>query len=170
MLTTAERRKEILSGAGVSAGGLFLLIASFRIAEPARSSPGLGPSVLPTVVSAGLILCGLILILTALRGKDTNQGVEAELLSEEEADLIEEQESVPWLNFGVILGLMVLYAMVFIPLGFILSTTIFLTAVTTFVHPATWLRNLIFAAALSTGAFYLFREVLSVILPAGVLG
>lgn len=175
MPTTAAQRKELLSGAGVLLGGLVLLIAAFRIDEPARSSPGLGPSVLPIVVSSGLILCGIILAVAALRHRDTAPSIEAELLGEDEAveealAELEDPEPIPWRSLLVIMAMMVGYAMIFVPLGFILSTTLFLTAVTTFVHPAKWLRNVLFAALLSAGVFYLFRDALSVILPAGILG
>lgn len=174
-LTNAERRRELLTSLGVIVGGGVLLLASFAIPTPARTSPGLGPSVLPMLVSAGLIVCGLLLAVTAWRGKDPASGIEDDLLAPDDADeleelLHEEPQPVPWLNLGVILALMVVYALTFIPVGFIASTTLFLFALTTYVHPARWLRNLIFAALVAVGVYFLFRDGLSVPLPAGILG
>lgn len=174
-LSQAGQRRELLVGLGVALGGFVLLLATFGIAEPARSSPGLGPQVLPTVVSAGLVICGVLLAVAALRGKDLNQGIEDDILGKEEVEeleelLHEEPEPVPWLSLGVIVVLMVLYAAMFIPVGFIASTTVFLFAVTTYIHPAKWLRNLLFAALISVSVYFLFRDALSVSLPAGLVG
>lgn len=173
-LSDAGQRRELLSGLGVALGGLVLLLSSFAITTPVRTSPGLGPQALPTLVSAGIIVCGLLLTLSAVRGKDPNQGIEEQILGEESADLEEllheAPEPIPWSNLGVVLVLLVLYAATFIPLGFILSTAAFLFALTTYIHPAKWLRNLLFAVILSVIVFFLFRDALSVSLPVGLLG
>lgn len=173
-LTDASQRRELLSGLGVVLGGLVLLLSSLAIATPPRTSPGLGPQALPTVVSVGIIVCGVLLTLIAVRGKDPNHGIEEHILGAESADLEEllqeVPEPIPWRNLGVVLALLTLYAATFIPLGFMLATTGFLFAMTTYIHPAKWLRNLIFAALLSVSVFYLFRDALSVSLPVGPLG
>lgn len=174
-LSDAGQRRELLSGLGVVLGGLVLLLSSFAIATPVRTSPGLGPQALPALVSAGIIACGLLLTLSAVRGKDPNQGIEEQILGEAESADLEEllheaPEPIPWGNLGVVLVLLVLYAATFIPLGFILSTTAFLFAMTTYIHPAKWLRNLLFAVLLSVSVFFLFRDALSVSLPVGLLG
>lgn len=172
--TGSSRRREALTGVCVAAGGLVLLLATFAIEEPPRVSPGLGPSVLPFVVSAGLILCGGLLTLSAARGRGQSPGLEDDVLGEDADDLDDLLGDAPtpiaWRNLGVIVALMVGYAFAFVPLGFIASTALFLFAVTTFVDPTRWLRNAIFGAVIGVGVYYLFVEALAVRLPSGILG
>lgn len=173
-LTPEARRREARVGLAVAAGGLVLLIAALLIADPVRQSPGLGPKVLPVVISGGLVLCGILLAVAALRGKDVSAGLGDDLLGEHDAEEIEEilemdEPPVPWRNLAVVVLSMIAYAFIYIPLGFILSTATFLMAVTTWIHPARWLRNLIFAIAVPVGVYFLFTEVLSVNLPSGIL-
>lgn len=167
-----RRRTERLAGAAVAAAGALLLVAAFAIPEPVRQSPGLGPRVLPLVVSVGLLLCGVLLVLTATRRHD--EGVEEALLREDEDAVMglldPDEPPVPVRGLLVVLALLVVYAVAFIPLGFVLSTTLFLGTVTTFVDPRRWIRNWVFAAALSGAVYLLFTEVLAVVLPAGLLG
>lgn len=171
--TTTSRRAERLAGVVVGLAGVVLLVASFLIPEPARQSPGMGPRVMPTVVSAGLLVCGVLLVLTASRRHD--EGIEETLFDDGDEDELEalldpDEAPVPWRGLLVVLGLMVVFALLFIPLGFILSTMLFLGTVTTWADPRRWLRNWIFAAALPVAVYLLFTQVLAVALPAGVLG
>ncbi len=170
---TTHRRTERLAGVAVALAGVVLLVASVAIPEPARQSPGLGPRVLPTVVSIALLLCGALLALTASRR--TDEGLEDTLLDEaaehDVMDLLDPHEApVPLRGFAVVVALLVVYAVLFIPLGFVLSTTLFLGAVTTYVDPRRWLRNWIFAAVLAGSVYVLFTRLLAVVLPPGVLG
>lgn len=171
--TATRRRTERLAGVAVALAGVVLLVATLMIPEPARQSPGLGPRMLPGMVSVGLLVCGVVLALTASRR--TDEGIEDTLLddqAEEELHLLAEADDapVPLRSFGVVLALLVGYAVLFIPLGFVLSTTLFLGGVTTYVDPRRWLRNWVFAAVLSGGVYLLFTRVLLVVLPSGVLG
>lgn len=171
--TATRRRAERLAGVVVALAGVVLLVASVLIPEPVRESPGMGPRVMPTVVSLGLLVSGVLLVLTAARRHD--EGIEETLLDErsehELAELLDPDEApVPWRGLVVVLGLLVLFAVAFIPLGFILSTALFLGVVTTWADPGRWVRNWIFAAALPVAVYFLFTELLMVSLPAGVLG
>ncbi|MFL0459683.1 tripartite tricarboxylate transporter TctB family protein [Kytococcus sedentarius] len=168
------RRREVLVGLTVLVAGLLLLVAALQIAEPARQSPGFGPRVLPLAVSSGLVICGALLVWGALRGRDPRAGLGDDLLGEEDGDRVEEvldwdEPPVPWTGLAVVVGSLVLYAVLFIPLGFIASTLIFLMALTTWIHPGAWLRNLIFAVVVPIGVYFLFTEVLAVKLPSGIL-
>lgn len=170
--TAAHRRAERLAGVVVALAGVVLLVASVLIPEPARESPGMGPRVMPTVVSLGLLVSGVLLVLTASRRHD--EGIEDMLDDRSEHELTElldpDEAPVPWRGLAVVLGLLVLFAVAFIPLGFILSTALFLGVVTTWADPRHWLRNWLFAAALPVAVYFLFTEVLVVSLPAGLLG
>jgi putative tricarboxylic transport membrane protein len=169
----ARRRTERLAGAAVALAGLVLLVASLLIPEPARQSPGMGPRVLPSLVSVGLLVAGVLLVLTASRRAD--EGLEDTILADEDQDefralLDPDEPPVPWRGLIVVVGMLVAYAVLFFPLGFVLSTTLFLGAVTTYADPRRWVRNWVFAAALAVVVYLLFTRMLAVVLPAGLLG
>ena len=171
--TSARRRTERLAGAVVAVAGVVLLVASLTIPEPARQSPGMGPRMLPLLVSVGLLVAGVLLVMTASRRAD--EGLEDTILADEDQDdfralLDPEEPPVPWRGLLVVLGLLVAYALLFFPLGFVLSTTLFLGAVTTYADPRRWVRNWVFAAALAGVVYLLFTRMLAVVLPAGLLG
>lgn len=168
----SSRRVERLAGAAVALAGAALMVATYLIPEPVRESPGMGPRVMPTIISVGLLVCGALLIATASRRHEI--GVEESVLQEDQDDFMSlmdpDEPRVPWKGFLVVLTSLLAYAFLFIPLGFVLSTTLFLGGITTFADPARWVRNWIFAALLAGGVYLLFTQVLSVVLPAGVLG
>lgn len=167
-------RRDLLAGVAVALGGVVLLVAALLIPEPARASPGLGPRALPVLVSSLLVLSGGLLAVLALRGRE-GTGIEDDIMppvmAERVDDLIDPDEpAVPWRPLAVVVAMFVAYAVVFIPLGYMLSTALFLFAVTTFVHPAKWLRNGLYAVLFAVLVYYLFTRVLFVQLPSGLLG
>lgn len=172
--TPDTRRRDTLAGLVVTTGGAVLLLLALRIAEPARESPGLGPQVLPLVVSGGLLLCGLLLVISTARGSDHTSGIGDDLLGVEDGDEVEEvldwdEPPVPWSGLAIVVALLVLYALLYIPVGFIVSTVLFLAALTTWVDPRRWRRNLLFALVLPVTIYFLFTELLAVQLPSGIL-
>lgn len=171
---TDHGRRDVLAGVVVACAGAVLLVGALLIPEPQRSSPGLGPQMLPLLVSALLVLSGLVLAFQGRRGRES-AGIEddilAPVLAERVEDLIDPDEpAVPLRPLAVVVALFAGYVVVFIPLGFLLSTSLFLFAVTTFVHPAKWLRNAVYAVVFSVAVYLLFTEVLLVSLPAGLVG
>ncbi|KRE68852.1 hypothetical protein ASG79_22870 [Arthrobacter sp. Soil761] len=62
------------------------------------------------------------------------------------------------------------YAVAFIPLGYVLSTAVFLGIVVTVIDPAKWKRNVLFAIGFSAIVYLGFTQLLGVPLPVGVLG
>jgi putative tricarboxylic transport membrane protein len=77
---------------------------------------------------------------------------------------------VPWRRLAVVVALFIGYALVFIPLGYIVSTTLYLGVMVTVIDPARWRRNAIFAVVFAVVVYFGFTELLSVQLPTGVLG
>jgi putative tricarboxylic transport membrane protein len=71
----------------------------------------------------------------------------------------------------VTFGLFAAYIVAFIPLGYLLSTFLFLVAMTTYVERDKLLRNCIYGAVFSPAVFVLFNYGLKVQLPSpGLLG
>jgi putative tricarboxylic transport membrane protein len=69
-------------------------------------------------------------------------------------------------TFGLLTG----YVLVFIPLGYVVSTFAFLVALTTYTEPRKVLRNSLFAAAFAVVVYLVFTRGLQVQLPPGLLG
>lgn len=173
-------RADLLAGAAVASAGIVLLVAALAIPEPPRVSPGMGPELLPTAVSVGLLVCGVLLILASRRSAPTaatgvapergdRRGREPDLL-DPEGLLDDVGPPVPWRGLAVVAGLTVAYALVFEGLGFPVATALFLMALTTYVERQRWLRNAIFAVVFAVAVYVLFTQVLSVVLPAGLIG
>lgn len=55
-------------------------------------------------------------------------------------------------------------------MGYLLSTFVFLTGITTYVDRGKLLRNAVFAALFSVAVYLLFNKGLQVQLPPGLLG
>lgn len=62
------------------------------------------------------------------------------------------------------------YLIAFIPLGFLIATTLFLFGMTTLYAPKRWLRNALFAVVFAVTLYFAFKSGLGVFLPPGLLG
>lgn len=70
----------------------------------------------------------------------------------------------------VYLGLFTAYAVLLIPLGFIVATTAFLLALTTIYNRGAWVRNILYSVLFTVTIYFAFKEGLGVFLPAGLIG
>jgi fatty acid desaturase len=92
---------------------------------------------------------------------------EAEELEEDE----EAREKPGQLKRFVVVTLILLaYILVFIPIGYLLSTFAFLAGASMYIDPKRRVRNLIFAALFAVVVYFAFTRGLRVQLPPGVLG
>jgi putative tricarboxylic transport membrane protein len=62
------------------------------------------------------------------------------------------------------------YILIFVPLGYAISTFLFMLAVTMYLDHEHWVRNLVYAVVFSVVVYSIFVYVFGVQLPAGVLG
>jgi putative tricarboxylic transport membrane protein len=173
-------RADVVSGLVVAGMGVLLLASALGIEDAVRHAPGLGPATLPTVLSILLILAGLVLAVIGLRHRRaTNMAVDPTRIGEAgagagagaEDELVAPAEPpVPWRRLAIVVALFIGYALIFIPLGYMLATAIYLAVMVTVIDRPKWKRNLIFAVVFAVVVYYGFTELLSVPLPAGVLG
>jgi putative tricarboxylic transport membrane protein len=171
-------RADVVSGLVVAGMGVLLLASALGIEDAVRHAPGLGPATLPTVLSILLILAGLVLAVIGLRHRRaTTMAVDPTRIGEAgagagaEDELVEPAEPpVPWRRLAVVVALFIGYALIFIPLGYMLATAIYLAVMVTVIDRSKWKRNLIYAVVFAVVVYYGFTELLSVPLPAGVLG
>ncbi|MGH3368054.1 MAG: tripartite tricarboxylate transporter TctB family protein, partial [Nocardioidaceae bacterium] len=71
----------------------------------------------------------------------------------------------------VVSAIFAAYVVAFIPLGYLLSTFLFLVVLTTYIDRAKLLRNCVYGAVFSPAVFVLFNYGLQVQLPSpGILG
>jgi putative tricarboxylic transport membrane protein len=148
-----------------------LLVAARGIDDAVRPAAGVGPATLPTVLSVLLVIAGLVLAVIGWRGRDKGARVRHDDVAETVDELVHHGEpDVPWRRLAVVVALFIGYALVFIPLGYILATASYLGVMVTVIDRARWKRNLIFAVFFAVIVYFGFTELLSVELPAGVLG
>lgn len=121
----------------------------YNLEAPFAYEP-VGPKAFPLLTAAIIAICGLILVIKG-------GGVVA--------------PNGPGINRGLVLiGVTLLgYALLFQPLGFILSTLLMVVPIA-MIFGAKWWQGLITGAVLAVSAFLLFDRVLAVVLPKGVLG
>ena len=108
------------------------------------------PKAFPLITAGIIAVCGLIL---TIRGggvvPPAGSGVNRALLA--------------------LAGCLLAYALLFQPLGFIVSTTLLMMPIA-MIFGARWWQGLLTGAVLAISSFLLFDRALAVVLPAGVLG
>lgn len=176
-MTTAETRQrlnsDLIAGAVVATVGGALVIASLMIDRPARHSDLVGPTIFPLVASSILMVGGLVLATMSLRSRRSTTSEDPLLAPVTESSTTDASPAVDVASpqrLIVVLALFIGYAIAFEPLGFLVSTTIFMTAMTTFVARDKLRRNAVVAVSLAACVYYSFSNLLGVPLPSGILG
>lgn len=170
-------RSDLGAGIVVAVVGLGFFLETLRIK---RTGDVVGPETLPAIVGIGLMILGALLAVSAFR---KHRATPDELMErslagsagpsavDTEADDRPAAQPAPvstrvLLNFAVFFG----YLFIFIPVGFLLSTAVFLFAMTCLYNRRRWVRNLIFSVVFSTVIYFAFKNGLGVYLPPGILG
>lgn len=184
--------RDALSGTAVAVAGAVLLFSALSMDVPPSNTEDLGPRAFPIIISGLMTALGVLLVITGARpSKSASAGPPEPALPEgtehrvsedvhfvademhhvvdEVRDLMEEP-AVPFLRLLIVLGIFTAYLMVFIPLGFLISTFLFMATLTSYVAPTKWLRNVLVAAGVTGVVYYAFTELLTVQLPAGLVG
>lgn len=136
-------------------GALALLMAlvlagfGWGLVAPFAYEP-VGPRVFPLITATLIAVCGLILI---VRG-----GGHAEPVS-----------GPTTLGLAFLVLTLLVYAMVFVRLGYVPSTLL-MAAVVARVFGAAWWQAVMTATVLAVGSYLLFDHGLDVVLPTGILG
>src|SRR5690625_171251 len=192
-----HNRRDLIAGAGVVVVGAVYFADTFRIQD---TNDPVGPAALPTIVAVALMVLGVFIAATAFRaeaGDDVGAamlaavGTRAEKPAEspdaagassavsEEADPVGtsapvsddiEEPPVQVHKVFVYLGLFAAYAVLLIPLGFIVATTAFLLTLTMIYNRGAWLRNILYSVLFAVVIYVAFKEGLGVFLPAGLIG
>ncbi|HEY3310761.1 MAG TPA: tripartite tricarboxylate transporter TctB family protein [Anaerolineales bacterium] len=142
------------------------LLGAFLIKEPPLRQQ-LGPEAFPMAI--GFLM--LFLALLYVRQEFSRQPAKED---EERAAIIGAEEklsgSVDYKTIMIMLGLMLVYGLSFERLGYPLATLLMFLAGIYVLERKHWKRDLVIALIASFGLYFLFRYVLRVNLPIGVLG
>lgn len=153
-------------GSDVVAGGFMFvfavayLMAAFAIPEPSFENAVVGPKAVPLAIGVALAATSLAL---AIRGL---------VWGRSERDVTSGEAAPPQdlRKLGVVALLLLAYILIFIPIGYAISTFLFMLSVTMYLDREHWVRNLVYAVVFSAVVYSIFVYVFGVQLPAGVLG
>lgn len=126
-------------------------VALFFYAQTLTTSStggSIGPKELPLFLAVVLILFSLVNLVTALRAKAAPR-----------------KDGPAYRQFLVILGLLLAYVFLLEPLGYVISTFLFLLAGFQAMEKGQYGKSALIAAAFSGGVYYLYVEVALGVLP-----
>jgi putative tricarboxylic transport membrane protein len=165
----ADARKHLntdtVAGGIGFAFALSYLAAAFTIPEGSFSNAAVGPAALPIVIGAALAVASLAL---AVRGVLRGAPVEKEPEAEGAEELDDNPAQSP-ARFAVVAGLLLGYILLFLPLGYVVSTFLFLFGTTMYLDRGRPVRNVVYSLLFALIVYYVFTELLTVVLPAGPL-
>jgi putative tricarboxylic transport membrane protein len=136
------------------------LAAAFAIPESSFENTPVGPKAVPIAIGVALATASLAL---AIRGFVWGK-------SRRDAASGDEAPPQDLRKLAVVALLLLAYILIFVPLGYALSTFMFMLAATTYLDREHWIRNLVYAVVFSVVVYSIFVYVFGVQLPAGVLG
>ncbi|MGE0802357.1 MAG: tripartite tricarboxylate transporter TctB family protein [Lautropia sp.] len=151
-LTLRAKRGEFAAALAMIVGAAAILAVSWRMPAGMAGQPG--PAMFPLGLGAGLLLTGIGLAVRALR------------LTGEEADLVVEiGHKQVWIGLAALAG----FALLFEPLGYPLSTVLFMTVLLRAWSELKWPVVLLAALVAAAISWYFFVQLLGVHLPLGLL-
>lgn len=156
-----KNKKETLIGVGMILFGVFYLLSTLTIKRVPNVT--IGAEFIPRIYGYATIILGVIQVAISYPRERDRKGKIDEIKEETDGKNV-------FLAFLTIL----IYVLIMKPIGFIISSILFLFTMCTIITPAYKKRNyigyLIFAVVLSLIAYYIFKKVMFLALPEGILG
>jgi putative tricarboxylic transport membrane protein len=140
---------------------LFVLFGTFQISGREGLSPS-GPRFFPLVVAVGLLVFGTLFLISTTLRQDRYLGEKAAA----------EGAATNWPTTGLVAAILVVYAFLLDPLGYIVATALLFPAAAHALGSRgrrKVLRNLAIGVVLGVVVFFSFTELLGVRLPDGLL-
>jgi putative tricarboxylic transport membrane protein len=170
-MRTLTRTKDARAALVAIVLGLVYLASAFTIEPDPSTTSVVGPQVAPIVIGVATVACALALLVQALRRPADPPKAEPEAEAVDEGAAPRGLRGLGQRQVLVTFAILAAYIVAFIPLGYLLSTFLFLVAMPTYVERTKLLRNCIFAAVFSPVVYALFTYGLQVQLPSpGLLG
>jgi putative tricarboxylic transport membrane protein len=151
---------DVVAGGFMFVFAVGYLAAAFAIPESSFENTPVGPKAVPIAIGVALATASLAL---AIRGFVWGR-------SRRDAASGDEAPPQDLRKLGVVALLLLAYILIFVPLGYALSTFMFMLAATTYLDREHWIRNLVYAVVFSVVVYSIFVYVFGVQLPAGILG
>jgi putative tricarboxylic transport membrane protein len=154
---------DVVAGGFMFVFAVGYLVAAFAIPESSFENTPVGPKAVPIAIGVALGAASLALAIRGfLKGgsvREAGSGVPGEDAPPQDLS-----------KLGVVALLLLAYMLIFVPLGYALSTFLFMLAATMYLDREHWIRNLVYAVIFSVVVYSIFFYVFGVQLPAGVLG
>ena len=147
-------KRELGLAGVILAGGLVYLMGALRIPHPGVGYAAVGPRAFPFSIAVGLLLCGIWQTLDAIHRKRS----------------FADGAPLDWSRWGSSLLLLFAYVLLLKPIGYLGATAVYFWAQARLLGSRYWARDLFWAAALSLSIYFLFKSLLRLPLPAGLLG
>lgn len=141
---------EFAIGTVVLGLGLFFGVSTYLMPAGAGYAT-VGPKVFPTIVTAGLLLCGALLLVQAARGGFRNRA-------------IEDTDPFDWQPFAWVSGGVIVQMVLIGTIGFVAASTLLFLAIARGFGSTRWLRDLIYGFVIALVLYLLFTEVLGLAL------
>ncbi len=158
------RREERIASFAVALFSIAYLLGAFAIPQPALKQQ-IGPDVFPKAIGFLLLGLSIVYMLEQFLGKAKVDEKRAEIIGAEEK--VEKKANLR--NMGLIILIMVLYALLFETLGYALATFLAFMGGVIVLDRKHLLRDGIIGFVASFGLQYVFGSLLNVSLPAGPL-
>jgi putative tricarboxylic transport membrane protein len=174
------KREDAIGGIFVLALAAVILIGGLAIPDSSYANAVLSPRDFPWLIGVLMAIAGAVMLVRNASALVPRHGgpkttPKSDISNDEEAA---EAQDVPTTGrpaqnpriLALLLALLLGYILVFVWLGYVLSTFLFLACATMLLAPKKPARNLIFAAAFSVIVYFSFTKGLNVLLPPGPLG
>ena len=152
----------------VIAGALIYLRAALSL-ERLQVGDALGPQVFPAIVALCMLGSGFLLAWETWRKRKNPDGAAPPEPKPGDTTSRAATNDRPNLVLLVMAAWTALYYAAFEPVGYIVSTMVYLSALLSYFHRVNPLINLAYAAAFTAVAYVLFADFLQVVLPSGIL-
>lgn len=154
----------VAGGVGLVFSLAYLALA-LQIPLSSLTTAGVGPRAFPIAIGIALALATLALLVKGLREARDDEDEPAEPVEAADDTLAQSPA-----RFGVVIALLLGYIFLFVTLGYVISTALFVLAVTMYLDPRKWIRNLVYAVLFPLVVYFVFTELLQVTLPTGPMG
>ncbi len=164
-MAATVKKEERIAAVIMAAFSLAYIYGAFLIPSPMLKQQ-VGPSVFPKIVGALMLLLSIVYIVQQVLGKIKEDAARAEIIGAEE----KVETKADWKTMGIMIALMIAYALAFEPLGYAITTFLVFTAGAFILDRKHMVRDTIIAAIAGFGLYAVFAYLLRVNLPPGLLG
>lgn len=132
------------------------IAGAFMIQESSTTFSAVGPRAFPIMIGIGMLLSGVWLGWQTWRRQAAGFRF---------SDL----EEIDWKTWGATALVFLVYLLIFEPVGYLISTALFLFVAARVLGSTAWLRDAIVSVAISLAVYLFFNSLLKVGLPKGLL-